>query len=75
MSTRRRRTPHPVVAQLRADREAAGAPRPRFARDHGIPLRTLEAWEWGLVSPTLDVLAAYAAQLGYDITLTPRTED
>ncbi|MFL1444032.1 helix-turn-helix domain-containing protein [Nocardiopsis protaetiae] len=75
MNRRTRRAPHPVVAQLRADREAAGAPRPRFARDHGIPLRTLEAWEWGLVSPTLDVLATYARRLGYDITLTPRQEE
>lgn len=70
----RRRTPHPVVTRLQRLREAAGYTRPAFAEKHGIPLTTIEKWEWGLVTPSLDLISGYAAALGYDLILAPREE-
>ncbi|OLT27767.1 hypothetical protein BJF83_17440 [Nocardiopsis sp. CNR-923] len=61
---------HPIIAQLRAARETAGLSQEAVARRLRCHASTVGSWETGRNSPALDGLAAYAAVLGYQLTLT-----
>lgn len=67
--------PHPIIAQLAAARRAADIPIGVIARRVGYAEGTLRHWEKGYSVPDLDGADAYAQALGYDLTLTPRTEE
>ena len=65
---------HPIITQLRAERERRAISRPRMAALTGWSVHAIEGWEWGDRSPLLDNLADYAQALGYTITLTPKED-
>jgi transcriptional regulator with XRE-family HTH domain len=69
-----RRTPHPIVAQLRADREDRGWSQAALARRIGVGTSTVQTWEDGSRQPVLRHLLAYARALGRRVTLTPIEE-
>ncbi|MFV2172282.1 VWA domain-containing protein [Actinomadura sp. LOL_016] len=64
---------HPLIQRLAADRAARGLPRRVIAERMGCAPQTVWHYEVGLRQPDPDALTAYAAALGYDLTLTPRT--
>lgn len=67
-----RTPPHPLIQVLYDARRHRGLSRTQIAARTGYSVRTVEYWEWGLRTPSLDSLADYAEVLGYTITLTPK---
>lgn len=65
---------HPLIAQLRAARQAAGLSQVAVADHLYLNRRSVGQWESGYRTPTLHTLATYADLLGYQITLTPKEE-
>jgi transcriptional regulator with XRE-family HTH domain len=70
-----RRAPHPIVAQLRADRENRGWSQAALARRIGVGTSTVQTWEYGSREPVLRHARAWAAALGYTLTLAPVQEE
>lgn len=58
------RRPHPIVAQLKAERERRGLTLRDVFDRCGIPPATVSAWETGGRSPNLRSLEVYAQSLG-----------
>jgi transcriptional regulator with XRE-family HTH domain len=52
---------------LRTIRERAGLSRQELARQAGVPLRSLEAWEVNRFLPRLDAVLQLAKALGTDV--------
>lgn len=71
----RRRTPHPLVAQLKAERQARGLSQEAVARRIGTTRALVSLWETGQGTPGLFNTIAYAAALDYTLTLTPKDGD
>lgn len=62
---------HPIVAQLRDARIAAGLTQGAVAHRLGTNRQALRRWEVGRTEPLLCRVNDWAAALGYQITLTP----
>ncbi len=65
---------HPLVTELAEIREECGFPCSWAGQRAGLSKNAVGQWERGIRSPGLVEISAYAASLGYAITLTPIEE-
>jgi transcriptional regulator with XRE-family HTH domain len=65
---------HPLVTRLRHIRMENGRTHQLVADRIGFARNTLISWEMGYRRPGLEEVEALAAELGYQITLTPITK-
>lgn len=63
------RRPHPLVAQLAAERAALDLNRPQVAELAGVSVRALNAVETGTCNPSLTTLDLMARALGFRVAL------
>jgi transcriptional regulator with XRE-family HTH domain len=68
-----RPAPHPLLAELRRIRIDAGLKLATIAHRLGVSANGLNNWELGVRSPRFEVVAAWAAALGYDLSLRQTT--
>lgn len=60
---------HPLVLQLRAERNRQGWSQAAVAERAGYHYSTLAAWELGRDAPTLFALECFANALGFELIL------
>lgn len=64
--------PHPLIAELATRRREQGRTQLDVACEIGVAQGAVSFWEIGQRGPTLDRFTAYAEELGYVLTLTPK---
>lgn len=67
-----RRVLHPVVTQLRAEREAQRLTRPELSDRAGYHVNTLLRFELGHAQPSLAIVVDWAGALGFEVVLRRR---
>lgn len=65
---------NPLIKTLRNFRLAAGIPTTQLGIKTGLGVNSIRNWERGHNFPVLPNFIAWANALGYDVTLTPRSQ-
>lgn len=69
-----RRAVHPVIRQLRAEREERRMTRPELSRLVGYHLNNILAWELGKTRPLFAYVCDWAKAFGLELVLRPTAE-